>query len=373
MTASATSAAPVGVGIIGCGVIAGAYLEAAKRFPQIRVVALADRDPAAAEARGQAFGIPAVAVDALLADPAVEIVLNLTIPVAHVPVGLAAIAAGKHVYAEKPLAVSVVEGRRLVEAAATAGLRLGSAPDTFLGGSHQTARALVDQGRIGQVFGGTAFLMLAGHERWHPSPDFYYVRDGGGPVMDMAPYYLTDLVQLIGPVAEVTARGTVCRQPRTIATGPRTGQAVPVDCLTHLAGTLVFESGAIVQLAMSFEVWGHKHTPIELYGSAGSMLVPDPNRFDGTVMCLAPGGEWQAMPMTHGYGDGNHRILGLVDMAVAIREGRPHRASGDLALHVLEIMAGLIEAAESGGTVRVTSRPKRPAPFAPNLAAGEIA
>ncbi len=373
MSPGATSHPPVGVGVIGCGVISGAYLTASRAFPQIRIVALADRDPAAAEAKGREFGIPAVPVRRLLADPAVEIVLNLTIPAAHVPVGLAALRARKHVYAEKPLGVSLAQGRRLAEAAASAGLRLGSAPDTFLGGSHQTARALVDAGQIGKVFGGTAFLMLAGHERWHPNPDFYYVGAGGGPVMDMAPYYLTDLVQLVGPVAEVTARGTICRQPRTIAKGPRAGQSVPVECLTHVAGTLVFEGGAIVQLAMSFEVWGHKHTPIELYGSEGSMLVPDPNRFDGTVMCLAAGGEWQAMPMTHGYGEGNHRIIGLVDMAVALRESRPHRASGELALHVLEVMTGLIKAAETGRTVKILSRCARPAAMAPGLAVGEIA
>jgi predicted dehydrogenase len=366
------SSPPVGVGIIGCGVISAAYLKAAKHFPQIEIVAVADRAPAAAEARAVEFGVPAVPVDALLADPRIEIVLNLTIPMAHVPVGLAALAAGKHVYSEKPLAVSVAEGRKLVDAARARGLRLGSAPDTFLGGSHQTARALIDQGRIGTVFGGTAFLMLAGHERWHPNPDFYYLREGGGPVMDMAPYYLTDLVQLIGPIAEVTARGLVCRQPRTIAKGPREGETVPVECLTHVAGTLLFQSDAVVQLAMSFEVWGHRHTPIELYGSEGSMLVPDPNRFDGEVRCLAPGGEWQAMPASHGYGDGNYRILGLVDMAAAIRQGRPHRASGDLALHVLEVMEGLTGAAESGSVVTIASRPERPTPLKPDLTVGEI-
>jgi predicted dehydrogenase len=366
------SGPPVGVGIVGCGVISAAYIEAARRFPQIEVVGLADQSTEAAALRSAEFAVPAVAVDVLLADPRVEIVLNLTIPMAHVPVGLAALAAGRHVYAEKPLAVSVAEGRKLVAAARAKGLRLGSAPDTFLGGSHQTARALIDQGRIGKVFGGTAFLMLAGHERWHPNPDFYYLREGGGPIMDMAPYYLTDLVQLIGPVAEVTARGLVCRQPRTIAKGPRAGETVPVKCLTHVVGTLLFQSGAIVQLSMSFEVWGHRHTPIELYGSEGSILVPDPNRFDGKVRCLAPGGEWQAMPASHGYGDGNYRIIGLVDMAAAIREGRPHRASGDLALHVLEVMEGLTGAAENGSAVTIASRPERPAPLKPGLAVGEI-
>lgn len=360
------------IGIIGCGVIAGAYLEAAKRFPQIEIKALADQAPGAAEERSAEFGIPAVPVETLLADPAIDIVLNLTTPAAHVPVGLAAIAAGKHVYSEKPLAVSVAEARRLVEAADAGGRRIGCAPDTFLGGSHQTARALLDEGRIGEPFAGTAFLMLAGHERWHPNPDFYYARAGGGPVLDMAPYYVTDLVQLLGPVASVAASGTVQRNPRTIGKGPRAGKTVAVDCTTHIAGTLVFVSGAIVQVAMSFEVWGHRHTPIEIYGSQGSMLVPDPNRFDGTVELLEPEGEWRKMPTTHGYGDGNHRIIGLVDMAEAIRTGRPHRASGELAFHVLEVMEGLVLSAEGDGSVTIDSRCARPAPLPPGLGVGDM-
>lgn len=363
---------PTGVGIIGCGVISGAYLEAAKHFPQIEIQALADRDPEAARRRGEEHGIEAVAVEALLADPAIEIVLNLTIPAAHVAVGLQGIAAGKHVYSEKPLGISVAESRRLVDAAGAAGLRIGCAPDAFLGGSHQTARALLDAGRIGKPFAGTAFLMLAGHERWHPNPDFYYAREGGGPVLDMAPYYVADLVQLLGPVRRVVASGTVCRNPRTIRKGPRAGETVAVDCTTHIAGTLDFVGGAIVQVAMSFEVWGHKHKPIEIYGSRGSLAVPDPNRFDGTVELLEPEGAWQAMPTTHGYADGNYRILGLVDMAVAIRVGRPHRASGELAFHVLEVMEGLMRSAEGGGAIDILSRCQRPAPLPPGLATGEI-
>ena len=207
---------PVGVGIIGCGVISGAYLQAAQAFPQIEIQALADLDPAAAEARGREFGVGAMAVDALLASDEVEIVLNLTIPKAHVPVGRAALAAGKHVYLEKPLGVSCAEAGSLLEEAAAQGLRVGCAPDTFLGGGHQTARRLLDEGAIGEAVGGTAFLMLPGHERWHPNPDFYYARSGGGPMLDMGPYYITDLVNLLGPVAEVAAFGRIGRSPRVI-------------------------------------------------------------------------------------------------------------------------------------------------------------
>lgn len=363
---------PVGIGIIGCGVISGAYLGAARQFPVLEVRAVADLDAAAAAARAQEFGVRALPVGRLLEDPTIELVVNLTTPQAHVEVGLAALAAGKHVYSEKPLAVTLAEARRLVLAARAARLRLGCAPDTFLGGAHQTARALLDRGAIGEIVGGTAFLQLAGHERWHPSPAFYYAREGGGPVLDMAPYYLTALVNLLGPVARVMAMGRTVRAPRTIATGPRAGTAVPVACTTHVAGTIELVAGPVVQIAMSFEVWGHRHTPLELYGTRGSMLVPDPNRFDGTVELLEPGGSWTAAPLTHGYADGNYRSLGVADMAQALRRGRPHRADGELAFHVLEVMEGLVRAAEGAGMVDITSRCARPAPMPPGLATGQL-
>lgn len=364
---------PVGVGIIGCGVISGAYLEAAKLFPQFEVRALADLDPVAAEARGREFGVRPLPVEALLASDAIEIVLNLTTPNAHVSVGLAALAAGKHVYLEKPLAVGCAEARTLLEDAAARGLRVGCAPDTFLGGGHQTARQALDEGAIGEVIGGTAFLMVAGHERWHPNPDFYYARAGGGPMLDMGPYYITALVNLLGPVAEVAAFGRIGRSPRVIRSGPRAGSEVPVECTTHIAGLMRLAGGAIVQIATSFEVWAHKHAPLEIYGTRGSLAVPDPNRFGGTVeLCPADGG-WQAMPTSHGYADGNYRSLGLADMAAAVREGRPHRVSGELAYHVLEVMEALLRSSEGAGIVRVASRIERPAPLAAGLAVGALA
>ncbi len=361
-----------GIGIIGCGVISGAYLKASRLFRQIEVRALADLDRAQAQARSTEFGPPACTVAELLADPAIDIVLNLTTPAAHVPVALQAVAAGKHVYGEKPLAISTAEARDLLDAAKAAGVRIGCAPDTFLGGGHQTARRLLDQGAIGKPIGGTAFLMLPGHERWHPNPDFYYLHEGGGPMFDMGPYYLTDLVQLLGPVSRVVAFGTVGRAPRVIGKGPRAGEEVPVACTTHIAGLLQFEAGAVVQIATSFEVWGHKHAPIEIYGTEGSLAVPDPNRFGGEVQLLAPGGAWQAMPLTHGYAEDNYRILGLVDMAVAIAEGRPHRASGALAFHVLEVMEALVASSEGAGMVAIESRCVRPEPMTAGLAIGEI-
>ncbi len=364
----------VAVGIIGCGVISGAYLRAAAMFPQFKVSAVADIDPSAAAAKAGEFGTEDVTVEALLADPAIEIVLNLTIPVAHEAVALAALNAGKHVYGEKPLAVDVDQGRRMADLAKARGLRIGCAPDTFLGGSHQAARHALDQGRIGKPFAGTAFLMLPGHERWHPNPDFYYVHEGGGPMFDMGPYYITNLVNLLGPVAEVSAFGTVARAPRRIGKGPRQGAEVPVECTTHIAGSMRFESGAVVQICTSFEVWKHGHGPIEIYGTEGSMKVADPNRFDGVIEICEPEGEWQALPGTHGYGDDNYRSLGLADMAAAIRESRPHRASGELSLHVLEVMQGLVHSAEHGSeTVTIDSRCERPAPLALGLKTGEIA
>jgi predicted dehydrogenase len=364
---------PLGIGVIGCGVISDIYLRRCATFPQIEARAVADMNMAAAEKRGAEHGVPAMSVEALLAHPDVDIVLNLTVPAAHVAVGLQAVAAGKHVYAEKPLGTSVAEARKLVEAAAARGVRVGSAPDTFLGGAHQTARAAIDAGRIGVPLGGSATLMLAGHERWHPNPDFYYSHPGGGPAMDMAPYYVTALVNLLGPVARVTAFASRPRTTRTIATGPRAGQTVPVEVDTHIAGALEFAQGAVVQIAMSFDVKGHKHTPLEIYGSEGSLIVPDPNWFKGDIEILTqPGGAWEPVAHTHGHGDDNYRGLGLADMAAAIDAGRPHRASGELALHVMEVIESLHVSAASGAAVRLTTTCARPAPFAPGLALGDI-
>jgi predicted dehydrogenase len=361
---------PLGVGVVGCGVISEIYLKNAALFPQIEVRGVADLVPEAAAARAEAFDVEAMTPEQLLARDDVDIVLNLTIPAAHAEVGHAAIAAGKHVYLEKPLAGSLADAKAMTEAADAAGLRIGCAPDTFLGGGHQTARALVDAGRIGTPSAGTAVLMLAGHERWHPNPDFYY-KPGGGPLLDMGPYYITAMVNLLGPVARVSALASRGRDTRTIATGPRAGQTVPVEVQTHVAGVMEFASGALVQIATSFEVRAHRHTPLELYGPEGSLLIPDPNRFDGTVELFET--EWTAQPMRHAHGDGNYRGLGLADMAAAIVEDRPHRASGALALHVLEIMEALLASAEGGRAVEITSTCERPAPLAAGGRTGEIA
>jgi predicted dehydrogenase len=350
---------PVTIGLIGTGNISEIYLTNARRFPELNLTACADINPAAAAAKAEAHGLTAMTPEALLADPAIEVVLNLTTPQHHVPVGLQVLAAGKHLYAEKPLAITFADGQRLTATAQAAGLRIGSAPDTFLGGSHQTARAALDAGRIGAPRAGTCVMMVPGHELWHPNPDFYYA-PGGGPMLDMGPYYLTCLVNLLGPVARVTGAHRAATTTRTIASGPRAGAVVPVTVPTHISGILDFVAGPQVTITTSFDVWKHDHTHIEIYGDTGSLLVPDPNRFDGTVSLAEGKGDWHALPMTHGFGDDNWRILGLADMARAIREGRPHRANAAVALHVLEVMEKIIQSGDEGRRLDVETRCERP-------------
>ncbi len=361
----------VGIGVIGCGNISSAYLTAAKKFPILDIVALSDANPAAAEGRAAEFGLPARSVDAVLSDPAVEIVLNLTVPNAHVEVGLKALAAGKHVYSEKPLGVALTEARALIDAAAARALRVGCAPDTFLGGAQQTARQCVDEGLIGRPIGGTAFFMCPGHERWHPNPGFYYL-GGGGPMLDMGPYYVTALVNCLGPVAGVSGVATRTRPERIATSKPLAGMRIPVEVSTHVTGTLLFAAGAAVSMTMSFDVPRHRHVPIELYGETGSLIVPDPNYFGGEIEFADAAEGWREIATRHAYADGNYRILGVADMAQAIRTGRPHRASGALALHVLEVMEAFQTSSDAGKSVAISTRPERPAPMPASLAVGEL-
>jgi predicted dehydrogenase len=362
----------VGVGIIGTGNISSAYLKAMKNFDILDIVALADMKPEVAKARADEFGLKTKSVDDLLADPAVEIIVNLTIPRAHVEVGLKAIAAGKHVYGEKPLGITFAEGKKLVDAAKAKNLRVGSAPDTFLGGGHQQARAVVDSGALGTVVGGTAFFACPGHEYWHPDPAFYY-DVGGGPVLDMGPYYITDLVNLLGPVARVQAVSATPFNERPIRSEPKKGQMMPVKVATHVSGTLIFKSGALVNITLSFDVPKHAHLPYELYGTEASLLVPDPNWFGGEVKLAKPRApEWEQVPVTLPYADANYRSLGVADMAHAIRDNRPHRANGDLALHVLEVMEAFETASKSERIVDIKTPVERPAPLSDNIRDGKL-
>lgn len=360
---------PVGVGIIGTGNISDAYLKAAANFPAIKIIACADINASAAQAKADLYGIEAASVDALLADARIGIVLNLTTPQHHVAVGLQALAAGKHVYSEKPLAVTLEQAAALVARGRETGLRVGCAPDTFLGGAHQTARQVVDSGAIGEVVAGTAHMMLHGHESWHPNPDFYYQK-GGGPMLDMGPYYLTCLVNMLGPVRAVVGSAKASFDTRTIGSGPRQGQEVRVEVPTHISGLLEFASGASVAITTSFDVWAHRHSHIELYGRTGSMVVSDPNQFGGEIMVTAGAGIWTAAEARHPYGDGNYRILGLADMAHAILGNRPHRASLELSLHVLEIIEAIDRAAASGTRIALVHQCSRPAPLPTNLPFG---
>ncbi len=360
----------VGVGIVGCGNISEAYLKAAPTFPIVDVRGVADLRPEAARARADAFGLRAMTVEDLLADPSIEIVVNLTPPLAHVELGLRAIDAGKHVHSEKPLGVRTLEARTLLERATARGVRIGCAPDTFLGGAHQTCRKLVDEGAIGRPVAGTAFFLCPGHESWHPNPAFYYA-PGGGPMLDMGPYYITELVNLLGPVEQVAGMTARSRDRRTITSQPLAGQAIEVEVATHVAGTLRFASGAVVAIAMSFDVPQHRHVPIELYGTEATLLVPDPNRFGGAIE-IGRNKTWSERTIEHAYADGNYRIIGVADLAHAIRSGRAHRASGELAYHVLEVMEAFQISSERGMHVEIASQPPRPAMLPTDLARGEL-
>ena len=361
----------VGVGIIGCGNISTSYLKAARQFPILDIKAVADMRSEAAERRGAEFGVPGMRVDQMLKRDDIEIVINLTVPLAHTDVSLAVLNAGKHVHSEKPLGVNLVEAGKVMELAAQKNLRVGCAPDTFLGGGHQTVRKLIDDGAIGTPVAGSAFFMCPGHERWHPAPGFYYLR-GGGPMLDMGPYYITDLVQLLGPVASVMGSTARPRSERLVTSAPMNGTLIPVEVSTHVAGMLEFESGAVVGITMSFDVPKHRHTPIEIYGDKGSILVPDPNRFGGEVQVAKTGGEWETVPLTHGHVEGEFRSIGVADMATAIVTDRPHRASGALAFHVLEVMEAFQTSADQGRRVAIESRVERPAAMPAGRETGQI-
>ncbi len=363
----------VKVGIIGCGSICDIYFQnLTKTFVNTEVVACADLLPERAEAKAAEFGVPkACSVKALLADPDVAIVVNLTVPKAHAAVALAAIRAGKHVHGEKPLGISRKEGLAIMQAAAKAGVRVGSAPDTFLGGGIQTCRKLIDDGWIGRPVAAHAFMLCHGHETWHPSPEFYYER-GGGPMLDMGPYYLTALVNLIGPITRVTGSARATFPTRTITSQPKFGKVVKVETPTHIAGILDFANGAVGTLVTSFDIWGHTLPCIEIYGTEGSISVPDPNGFGGLVRVKRHDtAEWMAMPLTHGYAE-NSRGIGVADMAAAIAGKRRHRASGELAMHVLDVMLAFEDASTSGRAVMIRSACQQPAPLPLGLRNGQL-
>ena len=361
---------PAQVGIIGCGNISDRYFKWCARFVDIEIVACADLLPERAGAKAAQYGVRALSIDALLKDPDISIVLNLTIPQAHAEVDLAALEAGKHVHSEKPLALSVADGRRILAAASERGLRVGCAPDTFLGGGQQTSRKLIDDGWIGRPVAATAFMVGHGHEYRHPDPAFFY-KAGGGPMLDMGPYYITALIHLLGPVTRVTGSSKITFPQRVITSKPKYGDVIDVDVTTHLASALDFANGVVATVVMSFDVWAHNLPHIEIYGSEGSLVVPDPNRFSGPVLVRRAGAEeWSEIPLSHSADVG--RGIGVADMANAIRIGRAHRASGELAMHALEVMLAVDEASASGRHVAIKSSVARPELLSLGLMPGRV-
>lgn len=363
---------PVKIGIIGCGTISGIYLKNAKILEAVEVVACADLILERAKARAQEFDVPkACTVEALLADPEIEIVVNLTIPKAHGEVALQAVRAGKSVYNEKPLTTERDEAKELLGEAKRRGVLVGGAPDTFMGAGIQTCRKLIDDGWIGEPVAATAFMLSRGHESWHPDPAFYYQR-GGGPMFDMGPYYLTALISLIGPVARVTGLARATFPERIITSKPKYGEKITVETPTHIAGVMDFANGAVGTIVTSFDVWGGNVPCIEIYGTEGTLSVPDPNTFGGPVRIRRAGAkEWHEVPLTHGYSE-NSRGLGVADMAYALRTGRPHRASGELAYHVLDIMHAFHDASEKGAHIELESTCRRPAALPMGLRHGQL-
>lgn len=363
----------VKIGIIGCGNISSIYMKnLSTMFDITEVSACADIILENAVAKAKEFDIKkACSVEDLLSDPDIKIVVNLTTPSSHFEVSMAALEAGKNVYVEKPLTLTRQQGLEIINMAKEKGLLVGGAPDTFLGGGMQTCRKLIDDGWIGTPVAATAFMTCHGHESWHPAPDFYY-KTGGGPMFDMGPYYLTALLSLMGPVASVTGMTKKTFPTRTITSKPHYGEIIDVDVATHVTGLLEFESGAIGTIITSFDVWGANLPFIEIYGSLGSLKVPDPNTFGGPVLIkLAGQSEWVEMPIAYGYTQ-NSRGVGVADMAYSLLPGRDHRANSDLTYHVLDIMHAIEDSSKEGKHIQLKSTLIRPAALPLGLIPGEL-
>lgn len=369
----------LGIGIVGCGNISAAYFRLAPLFKGLEVRACTDINMAAAEARAKEFGVKAQAIDDLLDNADVDVVINLTIPEAHFAVTKRALEAGKHVYSEKPFVLTVEQGLELKTIADAKSLRVGSAPDTFLGGAHQLARKLVDDGSLGTITSGTCHVMSRGMEHWHPNPGFFFL-PGAGPVLDIGPYYVANLINLIGPVKRVAALANTASPTRRVtAEGPLKGQDIPVKTPTTIHALLEFESGAAVTLGASWDVFGHRHRPMELYGTEGALFVPDPNWFGGTVERAGRDGAIEEVPAwDHPFGVpndirpgasfANYRTAGLADMALAILEGREARCALERALHGIDIMTSILKSGETGAFVDLETSCTRPEPLGPDAA-----
>ena len=367
-----------GIGIIGCGAISKSYLTLAQAFKNLNVRTVADMNMDAAESRASEFGVRAETVDQLLASRDVDLVVNLTPPKAHFDVNKAIILAGKHVYSEKPVALTLTEGVALQQLAAANEVRIGSGPDTWMGGAHYAARKAIDGGKLGALFSGTARVMSRGMESWHQAPDFFY-QPGGGPILDLGPYYITNLVYFLGPVAEVAALSVTPSAQRIIGSGPRAGEKIPVGTPTTIHALLLFKRGISVALSASWDIWAHRGSIMELYGTEGSIFLADPNFFGGTTECVIGTGYAEdcnsaAHPFSvpnqvhNGKDRANYRCAGVAEMVHAIMEGRPHRCSMELALHVLEVLTGILRSGGTGKFVKMTTQCDRPDPVTAGIA-----
>lgn len=350
---------PLKVGVVGLGTISKQYLTTLQELKSVVVTAVADLDHGLAQGVAATLGdVAACSVSELVTREDVDLVLNLTTPAAHRDVALQAIRGGKDTYGEKPLALDTTQARGILTAAASAGVMVGCAPDTVLGTGIQTARQAIDEDLIGRPIAATATMMVPGHERWHPNPGFYY-QPGGGPMLDMGPYYLSALVNLLGPVTSATGASSRTRSTRTIQSGPRVGQEIPVEVDTHITGILIHESGAISTLIMSFDVVSTRSANIEIHGETGSLVVPDPNHFKGDVQIFTLDNQvWETLPVSAGYRNAG-RGIGIADLAATAVGGVP-RAGGELAYHVLDIMETVLIAAEKGTSLAISSTADRP-------------
>ena len=357
------------VGLIGCGNISPQYLMNLPAYPGVEVAACSDLVMDKAIDRAAEFGVPVVCTtEELLVNPDIDIAVNLTQPANHASVSLAAIAAGKHVYSEKPFAVEKGDGDEILRAARKAGVTVGCAPDTFLGAGIQTCRKVINDGRIGRPVGAMASFLNQGHEHWHPDPAFYY-EVGGGPMFDMGPYYLTALVSLLGPVGRVAGAHGRAFDRRMVTSAPLSGTMIDVEVPTHVTGLLDFENGAIGTIVTSFDVWASEVPWMEIYGTEGTLSVPDPNKFDGPVRVQRGRGQWEEVPLEHPEGG---RGIGVADMADALRDGRRSRVDASMANHVLDIMHAVHESSNAGRHVVLETTCSRPEPIPPGLPLGRF-
>ena len=360
----------LGLGIIGCGNISSTYLSMAPKFRGIEIRAVADINMAAAKAKSEQFQVRCETVEGLLSSDDIQIVINLTVPNAHFDVSRSILESGKHVYSEKPLALRLNECLELGKLAAERGLRVGCAPDTWLGGSHQAARAAIDNLETGEIVSGTAHVLSHGMEHWHPNPEFFY-QPGGGPVLDLGPYYIANLIQLLGPVDRVASLTTTPSATRTISAEPRKGETFAVGTPTNIHALLQFKEGPTVTFSASWDVWAHRHSNMELYGTEGTIFVPDPNFFGGLVeiarSSMDPETKFDSSHPFSVPNDGNgpkdranYRGAGVAEMAQAILERRPHRCSLELATHTVDVMTSILKAGKIGEFVNLTTECERP-------------